>query len=286
MPDNVGPNTQKVRTFPPPPKGFDALAASRRDLMHHGLPQRPDPETQPVLAALWEQRARRYQGFEFREPKPLPSETSWEPLAAASGLPELFSCGYELFHHTGQITMLTGTWTVPNLNNSPNHGLPNNFRTFFGLGFLDVHVEMKVDAAQNVTALVRIHTGAEVDLPVSPGDMISATLCLQTDADGTAFYGLVNETTAQIVNLTVETGFPPAVTINAGISRGSELGGPPDPLARFGVVYFDELQAFATDGSPVLTNGVATRMVDSSGKTLATTQKLTNYAFKVVFEDD
>jgi hypothetical protein len=165
--------------------------------------------------------------------------------------------------------MLTGTWTVPNLNNSPNAGLPNDFRTFFGLGFLDVHVEMTVDAAQNITTAVRIHTGAEVALPVSPGDAISATLCLQTNPAGTAFYGLVNETTAQIVNLTIDTGFPPAVAINARISRGSQFDGPPDPLARFGLVYFDEVLAFATDGTLLVTDGVATSMVDSSGATLA-----------------
>ncbi len=58
---------------------------------------------------------------------------------------------------------------------------------------------MTVDTAQNVTTLVRIHTGAQVALPVRPGDSISATLCLQTNSAGTAFYGLVNETTAQTV---------------------------------------------------------------------------------------
>jgi hypothetical protein len=286
MSGNADPTIGKVRLFPPPPKGFDALTATKRDLVRHGLPPRPDPQTQPALAALWEQRARRYKGFEFLEPKLLPADTAREPLAAGFGLSPLVSCGYELFHRTGQITILTGTWTVPNLNNSPNGGLPNDFRIFFGLGFLDVHVEMTVDAANTITTSVRIHTGAQVALPVSPGDAISATLCLQTDAAGTAFYGLVNETTAQAVNLTIETGLPPAVAINAGISRGSQFNGPPDPLARFGVVYFDELQAFATDGSPVLTDGVPTTMVDASGSTLATPQKLTDFTFKVISEGD
>jgi hypothetical protein len=183
--------------------------------------------------------------------------------------------------------MLSGTWTVPNLSHSPtSSGFPNHFHTFFGLGFLDVHVEMTVDTAQNVTALIRIHGGAQVALPVRPGDAISATLCLQTDSAGTAAYFLANETTAQTVNFTIETGFPPAVTINAGITRDSQFNGPPDPLARFGVVYFDELLAFATNGHPRLTDGVPTTMVDSNGSTLAVPQRLTDFAFKVIYRGD
>lgn len=179
--------------------------------------------------------------------------------------------------------MFSGTWTIPNLNHSPSGSLPNNFRTFFGLGFLDLHVEMTVDTAQNVTTRVRIHTGAEVVLPVRPGDSISATLCLQTNSAGTAFYGMVNETTHQTVNLSMDTGFPPAVTINAGISRGSQFNGPPDPLARFGVVYFDEIVAFTPGGTKLITDGTPTTMVDSNGSTLAIPQRLNDTAFKVIY---
>jgi hypothetical protein len=272
-----------VRVYPPPPKGFDALTATKKDLARYGLPQRPDPRTQPALAAVWEQFARRYQGFEHLEPKLIPADKPTGPVAAGFGLSPIESCGFELFNSAGPITMLSGTWTVPNLKNSPNAGLPNDFRTFFGLGFLDVHVEMTVDAAQNITTMIRIHTGAQVSLPVRPGDAITATLCLQTNPAGTAFYGLVNETTSQTVNFTIDTGFPPAVAINAGISRGSQFNGPLDPLARFGVVYFDELVAFTTSGTRLLTDGVPTTMVDSDGSTLAIPQKLNDFAFKVIY---
>jgi hypothetical protein len=280
------PNMKGVRVFPPAPKGFDALAASKKDLARHGLPLRPDPRTQPGPAALWEQRARRYQGFEHLKPELLPGDEPTDPVAAGFGLPALISCGFEL-SFPAPIVMLSGTWTVPNLNHSPTPGgFPNHLHTFFGLGFLDVHVEMTVDTAQNVRALIRIHTGAQVALPVRPGDAISAILCLQTDSAGTAAYFLTNETTSQTVNFTIETGFPPAVAINAGITRDSQFNGPPDPLARFGVVYFDELQAFATSGTPRLTDGVPTTMVDSNGSTLAVPQRLTDFTFKVIYRGD
>jgi PhoD-like phosphatase/Peptidase A4 family len=201
-----------------------------------------------------------------------------------NGVPGLFpgeACGYELTSFGAPIAMLSGSWTVPNLNHSPTPVDPVFFRTFFGLGFLDVHVEMTVDSAQNVTSLIRIHTGDQLALPVSPGDTINAVLCLQTNPAGTAFYFLANETTSQTVNFNIDTGFPPAVTINAGISRG-RLGAPFNPLARFGTVYFDEIVAFTTNGTRFLTDGAATTMVDSSGATLAQPFRLNENAFKIV----
>ena len=277
------PDIKGLRVFPPPPKGFDALAASKTDLARHGLPPRPDPRTQSGPAALWEKIARRYKDFDHLEPKLLAPDKPREPVAAGFGLPALVSCGFEL-GFPAPITILSGTWTVPDLNHSPTpEQFPNHLHTFFGLGFLDVHVEMTVDVAQNVTSLIRIHTGAQVALPVRPGDAISATLCLQTDAAGTAAYFLANETTSQTVNFTIETGFPPAHAINAGVTRDSQFNGPPDPLARFGVVYFDELTAFATSGTPRLTDGLPTTMVDSNGRTLAVPQRLTDFTFKVIY---
>ena len=271
----------KVRLFPPPPKGFDALAATKKELTRHGIPQRPDPRTQPGVAALWERLARRYQNFEHLQPKLILPDKPPKPVEALFGLFPQESCGFELFNN-GPITIFSGTWTVPNLNNTPNSGLPNHFRTFFGLGFLDVHVEMTVDVNHNITSVIRIHTGEQVNLPVRPGDAISATLCLQTNPAGTAFYGLANETTSQSVNLTIDTGFPPAVTINAGISRGSQFNGPLDPLALFGVVYFDELVAFTPNGNRSLLDGVPTTMTDSNGSTLAIPQRISDLAFKVI----
>src|SRR5260221_3779614 len=50
-----------------PPRNFDVLAASDRELLLHGIPRRPNPETHPVLAEKWSRLAAR--PFEFIEPK-------------------------------------------------------------------------------------------------------------------------------------------------------------------------------------------------------------------------
>jgi Peptidase A4 family len=285
------PALEGVRVYPPPPKGFDALTASKTELARHGVPQRPDPRTQPGLAALWEQRVRRYQDFEHLEPKLLPPDKpAVKPtggVAAGVLLDGLVSCGYELFSFGPPFVIFSGKWTIPNLNYTPApSGLPNLFHTFFGLGFLDIHVEMTVDAAQNVTARITTTDAAPSALTVRPGDAISATLCLQAGPDGTtagtAYYFLANETTSQTVTFTAATGFPPAAKVNAGIGRGNHFNGPPEPLARFGVVYFDELIAWTSDdGTRLLTNGTPTPMVELNGSTLAQPQRLNDNAFSV-----
>jgi hypothetical protein len=235
------------------------------------------------VAALWEQRSYRYRGFEHLEARLIPAERLGEPGDAPRSLPASESCGYELTSRDASFTILSGSWNVPNLNHTSAAVGPIHFRTLFGLGFLDVHVEMTVDAAQNVTSRIRIHDGTQVALTVSPGDTISATLCLRSDGSGTAHYFLANETTAQTMFIQIETVFPAAARINAGVSRG-RFDGPPDPLTRFGAVYFDEVLAFSTSGTGLITDGTPTTMVDSSGTVLAKPQRLNDHAFKAVCE--
>jgi Peptidase A4 family len=205
---------KEIRLYPPPPQDFDPFAATKRDLMRHGLPLRPDPYKEPGMAALWQRQAERYRGFEHLEPQPdtttankkgLPTKIA-EPVPAFGPDP-IESCGYQLFSSSGNFTALFVTWTVPDLRFSPGQfDAINHFHTFVGLGFLDVHVEMTVDPAQNVTAQLWAQGVGNVNLPVRPGDVISGTLCL--DTNGKAAYFFANETTAQTISFAIDTGFP------------------------------------------------------------------------------
>jgi Peptidase A4 family len=274
---------KEVRLHSPPPKDFDPFTATKKDLVRHGLPLRPDPQTQPGMAALWERLAGRYRRFEHLEPRPDTTTAAKKPVAASPlDLDSLESCGYTLVSLSSPFTALFVTWTVPDLRFSPSPFGPNQFHTFVGLGFLDVHVVMTVDSIQNVTCQIWAQSVGDVNLPVSPGDVISGALCLDTKPPGTAHYVLANETRSQTVNFNVDTGFPPAVTINAGVTRDGWNQSNP-PLARFGVVYFDEISVYTTSGSRSLTSGDATTMVDQNGTTLAKPVRLTDYAFKTVF---
>ena len=94
------PEGKGVRVFPPPPKGFDPFTATKIELTRHGLPPRPDRQTLPVQAALWEHIARRYGSFEHLQPK-LSSPDTPRVLATTEAGPFALdgfeSCGYELF---------------------------------------------------------------------------------------------------------------------------------------------------------------------------------------------
>jgi len=277
-----------LRDCPPPPEGFDPFAASKVDLARHGLPLRPDSGAQPDLAALWDRLAGRYRDFEHIEPRP-GTAAGRKPTrkAVPPGLLPLDpqeSCGYSRFgSQATPFTALFATWTVPDLRYSADPYGPDYFHTFVSLGFLDIHTEMSVDSAQQVTCGLWAAEVGTVNLPVNPGDVLSGSLCLDTNPAGTAHYFLANQTTSQTVNFTVDTGFPPAVTIAAGVSRGG-WDHPNPSLARFGVVYFDEISAYSTSGSqPFPAGSDAVTMVDQNGATLAKPDILTDYTFKAIF---
>lgn len=287
MTGKQSPKRTGVRLYPPPSKDFDPFAATKKDLMRHGLPLRPDPQTQPGMAALWERKAERYRSFEHLEPRPDTSTAAKKAVSAAPALgPDpIESCGYQLLSSSAPFTVLFMTWTVPDLQFVPGpFEVTDHFQTFVGLGLLDVHVEMTVDSTGTVTSKIAAQ-GVGLNLPVRPGDVISGSLCLDTKPPGTAHYFLTNETTMQTINLTFDSGFPPAVTINAGVSRTGNPSIPPfdHPLARFGVVYFDEISAYTTSGPRTLTSGDAITMVDQNGKILARPVRLNDFAFKTVY---
>ena len=276
------PDRKEVRLYPPPSKAFDPFAATKKDLMRHGLPLRPDPQTQPGMTALWERQATRYRSFDHLEPRPDTTTAAKKAVAApALGPDPIESCGYQLFSSSAPFTALFVTWTVPNLQFTPSPIGVNHFHTFVGLGFLDVHVEMTVDSAQNVTSQIWAQSIGNINLPVRPGDVISGALCLQTNQGNWHSVVLANETTSQMINFMVDTEVP-ALFINAGVTRSWPVN-PFPPLASFGVVYFDDISAFTTSGPRSLTSGDAITMVDQNGGTVARPFRLNDAAFKTVF---
>jgi hypothetical protein len=288
----------RVRLCPPPPGDFDPFTATEEDLKRHGLPLRPDPQAQPGMAALWERKARRYRNFEHLEPRFEPAtatKTLVTPAAPPSGsfyLSPYESCGYELDTSGAPFTALFLTWTVPDLYYTPNPPVgpdPNLFRTFATLtsvqGGLDVHVNMTVDSTNTVTSQLWAEFVGNVNLPVRPGDVMSASLCLDTQPPGRANYFFANETSGQTISYTVDTELPPATAALAGVSRDGDWQRPPLPaLARFGVVYFDEISAYTTSGWRSLTSGIAVTMTDLNGNAIATPERLTDWTFKAVWK--
>jgi Peptidase A4 family len=282
-----GSNEKAWRVFPAPPKDFIPLAAAPEDFWRHGLPQRPDPRLRPDLAALWDKCARRYRGFEHLDPEIKPSASTASPRPAT--LSPLENCGFSLTTSSSEpFTALFVYWTVPDLVYSPAPLNENHFHTFVEIAFIaDVHVEMSVNAAQHITSVITVNGASVMNLPVAPGDAMSAALCINTHPSGsTVFYVVANETKGQTVNLSADIGnLLPALSIDAGVTLDL-IGNNPtlNKLPRFGVVYFDEISAYTTAGPRSLTAGDPVTLTDLNGTTLARPVRLNDYAFKTVYE--
>ena len=280
------PRTAKAyRVFPAPEQGYKPYAAAARELTRHGLPQRPEPRSEPHLAALWDSMASRYAGFEHRTP-----EFEGAGPAAAPGVASLSpveNCGYSVPTTSSQpFVALFVHWTVPHLVYTPAPLNTNWFHTFVGLGFLaDVHVEMTVDSAEVVTSAVTVNGAPVTNLPVVPGDAMSTVICVNTQSAGgpKVFIAVANETRGQTVNLSTNAPNLPATSVDAGVTLDLVQNNPTvNRLARFGVVYFDEISAYTTAGPRTLAVGMPTTMTDFSGHVLARPHMLNDFAFKTV----
>jgi hypothetical protein len=269
----------RVRLLPAAPRGFDPLDATAKDLARFGLPRRPDAHAEADLAALWERKAAQYRDFEHLAPAIV--HTGELTPAPALGPDAVDSAGFTLTTAAGPFTTLFATWTVPDMQYDDAPFAINEIHTFVGLGFLDAHVHLAVTASGAVTCGLWGNVIGETAMAVRPGDVISASLCLNTNPAGTAAYFFTNETTAQTMSFSADTFYPPAVTVNAGVTRDGVIR-PGQPLARFGTVYFDELSAYNSTGRKSMTAGESIDMVDPSGAALAHTYVMTDYAFKVV----
>ncbi|WP_026819284.1 hypothetical protein [Arthrobacter castelli] len=261
------------------PPDFDAAAATERELIDYGLPRRPDAYTRPGLAALWDERARRYQGFGHRRVDPDGVFPEVDQVTGTAAISRRWTCGYTLRSSVPFVTLLA-TWTIPNLMYVQSPRLPiDHFHTYVYLGFIDLHIEMTVNQSQEVIC------SPLLGLDISPGDVMSAVICMGAEPPGKATVLVANETSGETANSSRDTGYPPAVEIGAGVGRGHP-DNPVSSLARFGIVYFDEISATTTDGARSLPDGEAITMVDSSGDTLAKPVRLRDWAFKTVYDAD
>lgn len=263
------------------PAGFDPTTAAAEELRRYAVPARPDPQAQPGLAALWEHKVTRYREFEHVAvtPREFAKTTRAEVGTQAFSLSPREACGFERTSFGQPFTSLFLTMTVPNLRHTPSPHGTVLFRTFAGLGFLDLHVEMTVSGAGAVTSRVTAPGIGAGDLPIEPGEVLSISMCLDTGAKGRANVTLANETSRQTASASFDSFLPPAVIINAGVSRGA-ASAPQNPLAPFGIVYFDEISAYTTSGFRSLLDGESVTMADG-GRVLARPQRIGDFAFRV-----
>ena len=112
----------KVRTFSPPPPGFDPLNASAADLLKHGFPARPDhPQHLERYKRVFGQMKNRFQYIEpeFKVSKNRRRRPIAPPIAPVVGTGNEFHpfwSGGSVIPPAGQsFRWIVGEWTVPNV---------------------------------------------------------------------------------------------------------------------------------------------------------------------------
>jgi hypothetical protein len=211
------------RAFKTPAHDFDPCRASERELMVHGLPQRPNRETHPRLAAKWD-RIVAQQRFEYIVPelKVIPkmhrhvdtdllvrrslfdrelaryrtkltlrdSLDRWnEIIKIIARLPETssnWSGAYVRRPASEQIVSVTGEWRVPGVN--PPASAWNG--TGYNDGTYLVGCWVGIDGTQGTNDVMQAGTGSQC--VVQGGKMVSTSFFAWTEWFSLPSIGVVN----------------------------------------------------------------------------------------------
>ncbi len=284
----------QVRTFEPPPAGFDPHRAADNLLLHHGFPRRPDPEREPELLRRW-QRA-------FRPgTKMIKAELALDPIMSrrnplykrqADFQPQGWGGVVVLASSLGYspaepVNTVYGQWTQPYvypLANPPAG--PQTVGFWVGIDGFNNGQVLQAGTAVTVNgnnvqhwAWTEWWTNPAVQIKnftVAPGDTITCLVCAPQSNHG--FVSMMNERTQQAVSVGVNP--PPGVT-SIGASAEWIVEGISQDLMPFDMfplpVVFDAIIfGGATAGTKdhsfdMQPKGFTTNIVGTGGKALTQT---------------
>jgi hypothetical protein len=142
-------NLKGVFTLGPPPAGFDPSTASNALLRKYGLPQRPNPDKNPLAWRAWKQAVSRPLG-EFIHPvfEPLPWPRAPKPDPVSVWNANTWAGG-EL---PGNWQSVWGTWTVPTVTLPANPGSQSLFACSAWVGIDTSPDVLQVGTAQQINS--------------------------------------------------------------------------------------------------------------------------------------
>jgi hypothetical protein len=303
-----------IRTYEPTPEGFDPLKATDRQLLHHGLPRRPDAEKEPEWRAAWERALARPTTWitpEFAEIKgrkhgPLrpAGRKKLPPRSEATDLANATSgnwSGAADFSPAGKpYRWVAGQWTVPNPH-APGSGsyYASEWVGIDGWGSGDV---LQAGTETEITEVLwftisSVYTWWEwypagevaiTNLPVSPGDVMYCLICVNSTTSATAYFS--NQATGVSTNFTITA---PSGTTLAGNSaewvvERPTVNGSVASLTDYDVVYFDECLAGWFGGGTIgvddLASATSITMTGSGSADLSVPTLENNHLMKVTWK--
>ena len=274
----------ETRTFPLPPDGFDALAASAEELQQYGFPRRPDHQQMPHEATKWVTAFRRYPQLKHITPEFRPLEhrhdlnkrtekgTEGQVNATSSNW-----SGSVLFIGAGDsFSWISGSWTVPHVYPAPGANGTEYSSAWLGLdgdGSGDVmQAGTETDSDGTCYAWFEWFPNFSIGIsnfPVVPGDVVSLVLCATSST--TEWMSIGNLTAEYYTNFSFSA---PAGTSLVGncaeaIVERPGVNGQLAELPRYGEVFFDDTTANSANGiSYPIGVGTPISMVADDGVTV------------------
>lgn len=297
----------ELRTYEPAPDGFDPSQASDRQLLHHGLPRRPDAEKQAAWRAVWDKAISRPTTWIVPEFHEMPERTHGPMLAdgvadraeLANATSTNWSGAADFAAKGSPFRWVAGQWTVPNPH-APGSGsyYASEWVGIDGDGSNDVLqagtetevIEILWFTLTNVYTWFEWFPAGEVaisNLSVSPGDVMYCLICVTSTTTATVYFS--NQSTNVSTSFTITA---PAGTSLQGNSaewvvERPSVNGQATSLTDYDVVYFDECLAGwsgrGTIGVDDLSGATPITMTDGSGTTLSEPTVENNHVLKLTW---
>ncbi len=274
----------EVTTFEGPPRGFDPLSADSADLVKFGFPPRQED---PRLQARYDQVLNQLKGKLNYIPATLRrnDEVFHGPRKRLASAPTETSTNWSggvVYAPAGQsFEWIEGDWVIPDID-APTENQWYYCASWIGLdgdGSGDVcQAGVESQVYRSGTAVTRqfyawwewfpLPEVPITNLPVAPGDMITALLCAGPGAGATtATVFLTNRTTGATtsVGLTAPSGTKLAGNSAEWIVEAPTVGGQQSLLADYGEVFFAVCEAGTQNDTVNGGTGDNINLVNSSG---------------------
>lgn len=287
----------RVRTYETPPAGFNPLTATPKQLLHHGLPTRPDARSEPKLREMWNQAFSRQRNWitpEFRE---VPHKAHGPALQSGSARTRVRSktlvSNATSSNWSGSVALapsrrtfgwVAGQWTVPNPH-APSLGsfYASEWVGIDGWGSGDVLqagteteiIDLGIFSSRQVYVWWEWFPNNEVAITnfgVAAGDIMYCLICVNSTTTATVY--LTNQSSG--VSTTFSITAPKGTTLTGNsaewVVERPTINGSVAHLTDTKVVYFDEGIA-GLSGTPFtiidLNAGMPVTMTGSGGASLS-----------------
>jgi hypothetical protein len=255
----------RVRTYEAPPRGFNPLTATPRQLLHHGLPTRPDARAEPTLREMWNKafsRPRNWITPEFRQAAGKSHGPALQPGKARNRVrTKTVVSNATSSNWSGSVAIaptrrtfgwVAGQWTVPNPHASV-------FGSYYASEWIGIDGWGSGDVLQAGTETEILDLGiftsrqvyvwwewfpagevAITNFGVAAGDVMYCLICVNSSTTATVY--LTNQSSGVSTSFSITAPKGTSLTGNSAewIVERPTINGSVAQLSDTAAVYFDE----------------------------------------------